>query len=92
VSIENRLFAFGFGNGLAVDGDTAIRTNGGAEGTTGAFMQGVEQHDGAIPFAVEGVGQGNYIGRTGFAAKFAAFAALNVNDDSTFCHSGKLLF
>jgi hypothetical protein len=91
VSGIGRLFALGLGNGFAEDGDAAIGTNGGAERTTCAFMQGVEQHDGAIPFAVEGVGECDYIGRTGFAAKFATFAALDVDYNSTFCHCGKLL-
>jgi hypothetical protein len=90
VSVDDRLSAFG--DGLAINSDTAIGTNGSAEGAAGAIMQGVEQYDRAVAFAVEIIGQGDDIGRAGFAAKFTAFATLDINYNSTFCHCGKLLF
>jgi hypothetical protein len=72
-------FALRFGNGLAEDGDAAIWADGGAQGAAGAFMLGVKQHDGAVTFAVEGIGHGDYIGGTRFAAKFTPFATLNID-------------
>jgi len=55
-------------------------------------MLGVEQHNGPVAFAIEGIGHGQYIRGTRLAAKFTPFAALDVDYNSTFCHCEKLLF
>jgi len=70
---------FAFWNGFAEDGDTAIGADSGAERTTSAFMQGVEQNNGAVAFAIETVGHCDDIGGTSFAAKFTAFAAFDID-------------
>jgi hypothetical protein len=61
-------FAGRFLRDFSEDGDATVGADGGAEGTTGAIVFRIEQHDGAIAFAVEFGGQDQNVGRAGFAA------------------------
>lgn len=46
----------------------------------------IEEDNGAVAPAIEFVGQVENVGGTRFATEFTPFAAVHVDDDSSFCH------
>jgi hypothetical protein len=75
-----------FNRDFFINGNAAIRADGGAEGAAGAIVVGVQQDDGAVALAVQIVSQGDNVLGAGGATQFAPFTAFNINNYATMGH------